>query len=104
MHVTCRQSDEPVGILFLDERNRIIDELDQEQLKAVCKGEQLELQIPQGTAYLLAEWESGDGSVTRTVCNRGGKLFLYAVNRHRVFIRDKTCFDLGIKNLSIKNK
>ncbi len=71
MHVTCRQSDEPVGILFLDERNRIIDELDQEQLKAVCKGEQSELQIPQETAYLLAEWESGDGSVTRTVCNRG---------------------------------
>lgn len=71
VHVTCRQSDEPVGILFLDEGNRIIDELDQEQLKAICKGEQSELQIPQETAYLLAEWESGDGSVTRTVCNRG---------------------------------
>ncbi len=77
VHVTCRQSDEPVGILFLDERNRIIDELDQEQLKAVCKGEQLELQIPQGTAYLLAEWESGDGSVTRTVCNRGEESFFF---------------------------
>ena len=71
VHVTCRQSDETVGILILDEGNRIIDELDQEQLKAICKGEQSELQIPQETAYLLAEWESGDGSVTRTVCNRG---------------------------------
>lgn len=71
VHITFAELPAAYRLLFFQEDNSADKVLTGKELLSMEESGQWELKIPEETAYLILEQESGQGEITRTLCNRG---------------------------------
>ncbi len=71
VHVICKEKEETANLICMNSENKVIDTISSEALLGILSVKQQELRIPAGTAYLIAERQTENGEMIRTVCSRG---------------------------------
>ena len=71
VHVICKEKEETANLICMNSENKVIDTISSEALLGILSVKQEELRIPAGTAYLIAERQTENGEMIRTVCSRG---------------------------------